>query len=209
MKCREFLATVESLFVGLFFRNHSGLDSTHVTCAALLAGLGLLGLPVDAAEIEQPPAADVTLDEVTVTAMRLRLAELRENLTRLEEQIYARYNDLNKVDKYDILCSDYTRTGTHLSQRYCRPQFEEDARNEEGQVAFRSWRQVHDPYAPMPAASVEIPESPVPKILAKVPAFQEHMRQVMEKDPQLRRWLRERAEAAEEFERTRRELFAR
>lgn len=174
--------------------------------ATWLAGLAFFSPFTDAADVTQPPA-NVVLDEALVNAKRMRLDELRREMTRLEDQIYARYNDLNTVDKFDVVCSDYTRTGTRISRRYCRGVFEDQIKTEEGQVVGRSLQRIYDPYAKVPPASVELPEPPVPKILAQIPAYQKHMRQVMEKDPQLRQWLRERAAVAKQMERTRREMF--
>jgi hypothetical protein len=174
--------------------------------AAWLTGLAFFSPLMHAADVTQPPAS-VVLDEALVNAKRLRLDELRREMTRLEDQIYARYNDLNTIDKFDVVCSDYTRTGTRISRRYCRGVFEDEIKAEEGQVTGRSLQRILDPYAKVPQASVELPEPPVPKILAQTPAYRKNMRQVMEKDPQLRQWLRERAAVATQMERTRREMF--
>lgn len=156
-----------------------------------------------------PPAAGTVLDEVLVRAKRVRIDELRREVIRLEDQLYARYNDVNRIGRFDIVCSDDARTGTRIERRYCRPKFEDTAKAEEGQVAFLSIAQVHDPYAPVPAASVQLPDSPVPKIMAQVPHFQRHMRQIMQEDQQLQQLLQERAAAQERLQRAQRELFDR
>lgn len=161
----------------------------------------------DAAGVSQSPTEE-TLDEVQVRATR-RLHELRQEITRLEDQIYARYNDLNEVDKFDVVCSDYTRTGTRLSLRYCRPVFEDQAKADEGQVAGLALQQIHDPYAKVPPASVQLPEPLEPKIKAQMPGYQRHMMRIIRNDPQLQRLLRERAAVAEQFRRTQRESFGR
>jgi hypothetical protein len=174
--------------------------------ATWLAGLAFLSPLTDAADVAQPPAA-VVLDEALVNAKRMRLDELRREMTRLEDQIYARYNALNTIDKYDVICSDYTRTGTRISRRYCRGVFEEQIKTEGGQVEGRAVQRIYDTYAKVPEASVELPEPVIPRILAETPAYQKQMRRVMEKDPQLRKWLQQRAAVAEQMERTRREMF--
>jgi predicted nuclease with TOPRIM domain len=154
-------------------------------------------------------AADEVLDEVEVRARRARIDELRREVTRLEDRIYARYNDLNRIDRFDIVCSEEARTGTRIERRYCRPKFEYQAKVEEGQVAFLSIQQRSDHDAPVAAASVQLPDSPVNKILQQVPQFQRHMRRIMEEDRQLQDLMEERADAAERLERARSELFAR
>jgi hypothetical protein len=173
--------------------------------ALWIAGLLLLVSPfTGAADVSRPPA-NIVLDEALVNGRRMRLDELRRESERLEDQIYARYNDVNTIDKFDVVCSEYTRTGTRFSGRYCRPVFEEQAKVEEGRVAFEALQMIANDRRL--AGSVQLPESPVPKILAQMPDYQRHMRKTMEKDPQLRKLLRERAAVAEQMERTRREMF--
>lgn len=176
--------------------------------AVCLAGVVLVHSLAEAAGVTPLPADEV-LDEVQVHGTRARIDELRQEMIRLEDEIYARYNDLNTIDKYDVICSDYARTGTRIERRYCRPLFEDRAKAEEGQVAFQSLQKIHDPIARVSPASVQLPESPVRKILEQMPAYQRHMRQIMEKDPQLQKLLRDRAAAAEQLQRAQRELFGR
>jgi hypothetical protein len=172
-----------------------------IWCAALLL---LLGPQAGAADSAEPPT-ELTLDDVEVRAARLRIDELRREMEHLEDQIYARYNAVNVIARFDVVCSAYARTGTRLIRRYCRPVFEDEAKTEEGRVAFEARQQIHD--SQKSAGSVRLPDSPVPKILAQMPAFQRHMRKIMAQDPQLMMMLRQRAAVAEQMQRTRREMF--
>jgi hypothetical protein len=170
----------------------------------------LLGVnPAFAVEALQP-REDEVLDEVEVRGIRGRIDDLRQEMIRLEDEIYARYNDLNTISKYDVLCSDYARTGTRIERRYCRPVFEDQEKADEGQVALLALQQIRQGGAPPPPpSSVQLPETPVMKIPAQMPAFQKHMRQVMEDDVQLQKLLRDRSEAADRLRQAQRTLFKR
>ena len=84
-------------------------------------------------EAAQPaPDASATTDitdEVLVRGTRLR--ELKAAIVAAEDRFYARYNELNKVDAFDIECATDAHTGTKLKQRRCltRLQLEARARN--------------------------------------------------------------------------------
>lgn len=195
---------------GIFLPSRLKVDLPRASFAvASLPGMGLAALllwqPTAFAAEATSPREEELLEEVEVRGADARLSELRQEMSRLEEEIYARYNDLNKIGKYEVLCSDYARTGTRLERRYCRPRFEDDAKTEEGRMVLLARQQIMDQRSL--AASVQIPESPVLKILAEMPAFQKNMREIVEKDPQVQRLLQERAAVAEQMQRTRRGLF--
>jgi len=84
-------------------------------------------------EAAQPaPDASATTDitdEVLVRSTRLR--ELKAAIVAAEDRFYVRYNELNKVDAFDIECALDAHTGTKLKQRRCftRVQLEARARN--------------------------------------------------------------------------------
>jgi hypothetical protein len=85
----------------------------------------------------QPPAPDATqaqraedMDEVVVTGRRLR--ELRAAAIEAEDRFYALYNDLNKVDDFDIECSADAPTGSRLDRRSCVTNVQLEARQDHG-----------------------------------------------------------------------------
>jgi hypothetical protein len=86
----------------------------------------------DAAQLEdqvRPASAQLT-DEVLVRGARLR--ELRAATVAAEERFYARYNELNKVDDYDIECAMNVHTGQRIPQRRCLTRLQLDARARNG-----------------------------------------------------------------------------
>jgi hypothetical protein len=98
-------------------------------CIVMICGC-VAGPPCDAAQPgpEASATTDIT-DEVLVRGTRLR--ELKAAIVAAEDRFYVRYNELNKVDAYDILCALDAHTGTKLKQRRCftKVQLEAKARN--------------------------------------------------------------------------------
>jgi hypothetical protein len=81
--------------------------------AALFAGLVLA--PAFAAE---PKAtSNDRPDEFIVTAKAIE--DLRIKIRLAEDEVYARFNDINSDDGHDIHCYDLSSPGTHVQKRRC------------------------------------------------------------------------------------------
>lgn len=61
-------------------------------------------------------------EEVVVRGRRL--TDLRSEVQMAREQAYAIFNQINSNDDFDVYCRDEGRTGTRVTQRVCRAQFE-------------------------------------------------------------------------------------
>jgi len=74
--------------------------------------------------------------EVIVTP-EVRFGTLKKLLIQIEDDFFAKFNELNLDDDYDVVCYRFKPTGSHISRRVCEPQFYMDARaDNSGQVAF-------------------------------------------------------------------------
>jgi hypothetical protein len=147
--------------------------------------------------------AEVILDEAVVEATRAKLTEMRQEMIRLEDRFYERYNELNGNDDFDIHCALETRPGTRLKGRHCRPVFEAGAVETEARDYLQQLPSVNDP-TPKPEAP------PVPAIMAieaRRPDFRKNMVELTRKDRELFRLLRERDKVARKYEATRRKVF--
>jgi hypothetical protein len=134
--------------------------------------------------------------EVVVSGARLDAMRLQ--ILRLEDQFYGRYNALNKDDDYDIQCITRARTGTRLVTRSCRPAFESIAVQEEASARSTTMGGVSRGAMVTPAASrIEIRRS----------EFQQNMKDLTARDPELARLLRERGELTAQYESMRRGMF--
>jgi hypothetical protein len=72
-----------------------------------------------AAEVEaSPPATD---DTIVVQGQSLGL--LRSEILRAEELVFARFNDINSDDEFDIDCRMEVPTGSRVPRRVCRANF--------------------------------------------------------------------------------------
>ena len=157
------------------------------------------------------------LDEVLVRAQRVQLQEMRKEMVRLEDQFYARYDELNTNDDFDIHCFKEARTGTRIIKRTCRAAYEDEALQEEGQAAL-AIRQYVQPglqsykFAFLPDPKMLVGGTPAPPmmtILAHLDEFRANMKDVVSRDPQLLDLLRERAELIRRYEAARRRIFKR
>jgi hypothetical protein len=95
------------------------------------------------------------MEEIVIKGRLERLAELRKAIDAAEDRAYARYNELNDDDAYDVECTDRAPTGRRLTARYCEPKYVADNGNLEAQklanvpnntgsnVRFQSARELH------------------------------------------------------------------
>ncbi|HEX7080391.1 MAG TPA: hypothetical protein VF329_05210 [Gammaproteobacteria bacterium] len=140
-------------------------------CIALLAGAatGQESAP-DAARREPPSTVD---DEVVVRG-RSR-AELRLQMQLAEEAVYARFNEINSSDEFDIHCLREPVTGSRILRRVCQPEF---WRNAQARAAEETVR-----------AMQGSPSTPVAAVLGeamyKGELLEDEMRRLAREDDQL------------------------
>lgn len=166
------------------------------TVVAVIAALAAM----DGAAASEPGRASAQeLDEVTVYGSQDHISNLRQAMVDAEDRFYARYNELNAVDEFDVSCRDEARTGTKLRRRSCRGLYEDRARHEEGVEAFKIRQFIHDS-----GGKLYMPASPpVPAevaIEARRPEFQRNMRDLVSRNEELVQLLAERTIAIDRFE---------
>ena len=129
------------------------------------------------------------MEEVIVRGTRLY--ELRAAIVAAEDKFFARYNDLNTIDDFDIDCNRVQITGTKFQKRRCAPRLLDkvlasDAR--ETLEAMQDGRQKRgeDPDAILARHSGE---------------YKENMLKILRNDPQLRALVRDREKAQERYDR--------
>lgn len=100
----------------------------------LLAGALTLGHAVFAQEDEQENTnAEESSQQASapfevIVNPTLNIGDLEKLITQAEDDMFAKYNELNLDDDYDILCRDIKPTGSHISVRSCEPVFLDKAR---------------------------------------------------------------------------------
>jgi hypothetical protein len=137
------------------------------------------------------------LDRVDVYGSRPDLSKLREAIVEAEDRFYARYNDINAKDDFDIKCRVEASTGTRLIKRTCKPLYQEVAVQEGAKqaVELRQKFQSNGGYALLGSNSPPVPAAII--IMARRPEFEKNMRDVVQKHPELAVLLEQRAAAAE------------
>jgi hypothetical protein len=136
------------------------------------------------------PGPSEPMEEVEIIGQRA-LRELREEMIRVEDKFYKRYNELNTKDEYDVHCNMEKVTGTLISTRVCRPEFVSDATSEEAKGFLGG-------YTVAPANMV---------IMAKYPEFEREALSVINKNRDLRVLIRERETLEARYENVRRQQF--
>jgi len=84
--------------------------------------------------------AGTEVDEVVVRGQRLY--EMRAAIVAAEDKFFARYNDLNSIDEFDIDCRQLKRTGSISERRACFPRIVEQATTDEAKAFYDAWLQI-------------------------------------------------------------------
>lgn len=123
--------------------------SSHGYRLVLMFCFGFMSVPGAAAEASAASSAAVPgsaissaadtpprqeLGEVVVRGTRLW--QMRAAILEAEQRFYARYNELNTRDEFDVHCASEAPLGTRLKQRVCRVAFIRDAQADYAQALF-------------------------------------------------------------------------
>jgi hypothetical protein len=99
----------------------------------VLALVSTVGLAGEAAPVPVRPDTELTeLDEVRV--LGVKVSQMRARLIAAEERFYARYNELNTNNDFDVECKSEARLGTRLRRRSCKPVYFANAQTAEAQA---------------------------------------------------------------------------
>jgi hypothetical protein len=91
-----------------------------------MKGLSIFALAAFAAPLsaqDAAPLAPQAAGEEEVIVRGHTPLELRLEIERVENTVYARFNALNSTDDFDILCSENAPTGSNIRVRTCKPNF--------------------------------------------------------------------------------------
>ncbi len=92
--------------------------------AVLLMTVATVAAPATTPSPELPEVIE-ELEEVEVQGTPL--FAMRKAIVEAEDRFFARYNELNQKDEFDIVCRQEQRLGTRISRRVCVPQLVDDA----------------------------------------------------------------------------------
>ncbi len=122
------------------------------------------------------------LDEIVVSGELESLSGARKAIIEAEDRFYARYNELNKNDAFDINCRIEIPTGQRLGFRVCQPRYVDDGLHQEAQRL----------YLPTDEGTVQLQTADV-IYSARVDEMKKHTLALVKQDPELLRALLERA----------------
>jgi len=134
-------------------------------------------------------------DEIVVHGTALWA--LREDVIKAEDRFYAAFNQLNQVDDFDVECKWDAPTGTRIRQRKCLTK-----------VALRAQQVYASDYVNFLQGSGPMPDNdPGMVLLDRYGEFKENVLYLLKMNPELRRLVRERANAVKRYNDERRKRF--
>jgi hypothetical protein len=136
-------------------------------------------------------AEESTVPEVEINAQREKLAVMRSEMVKLEDEFYTEYNKLNTDHQYDIFCHMEAPLGTRLKDRVCRAVFVDKATEAEAQALLRG-------ETVTPASQIA---------LMKETDYEKNVLAVINKHPELRKLIRERETLGKRYEAVRKQKF--
>lgn len=80
---------------------------------------------------------DVALPYEIVITPNVMKRDLRKLLIQVEDDFFARFNELNLDDNYDVYCYTHTPTMSHIQKRQCEPIFMIRARGDDASIFFQ------------------------------------------------------------------------
>jgi len=161
----------------------------------LIAGAAFLA-PTWGAETASAPAATAEVSE-EVIVRGTPLWELRENVIKAEDRFYSRYNELNKVDDFDVECRWDAPTGSHVKRRGCLTR-----------LASRVDQVYASDYVNFLQGSGPMPDSdPHMALLDRYADFKDNVLYLLKMNPDLRRLVQERAAAVKRYNDERSKYF--
>ncbi len=160
---------------------------------ATIGVVALLMLPI--ASLSQEPSTPVSevpgpdvLEEVVVYG-DVPLLVLRSEMDLAIDSYFAKFNELNSTDEFDIHCEREIHTGTRIKQRQCRARFYSDL---EAQAA-REWRDFGGPPPQQWLASRQV------LIQRKAQLLDEEMKTLIDEHPELLEALTKAGAAEEKY----------
>jgi hypothetical protein len=160
-----------------------GVEESRGKRAGAIVIVALFATQCLAAADPKPVSPGENLDELVIRAKRLKLREMRAQIVEVENRFYAKYNELNTNDDYDIHCREYAATGSISKDRVCRASFEERLDIHYARDVMRMMDGV---------GTVPPPQAPDRELLEKYALLRKHALKVINANPELRRMVRER-----------------
>jgi hypothetical protein len=182
-------------------------------------------VPLTRIAVAASPDQDGSPDTENVKVTRAQLDKVLQEMVKSEDAFYKRYNELNPNDDFDMTCSREAR-GTNARRRYCVPVYMKKAIQAQGQSQANNLQQNFDSsqrgstfdtggnsQMPMAGAMLSAGAPPVTTeasvsaqalIEARRKDFQQNMRDVVSRNPELIEMLRQRDELGKRYEAMRR-----
>jgi len=160
------------------------LPAARLPAIGLMAALAAVTLISTALAWAAPARAAEPLSEIEVRAQREKLSLLLQEMVKLEDHFYERYNELNKEPRFNMVCEKDAKTGSHLKSRNCLPVFVTEAQHTFAESTVWAMQSSFQGDA-SDLAGGGLPAAASGEILRKWPEFENNMLEVMRENPEL------------------------
>jgi hypothetical protein len=125
-----------------------------------------------------------SVDEVVVRGKHSEIAELRRQIFQAESTFFERYNEVNTIRDFDVICRMHPPIGSNIKRRQCLAVYMIEARDGEF-GAYMNGNSGWSSYTSTPTRSTgEL-------IAERRPDFSKNLQAVTNKNPELRKLVRE------------------
>jgi hypothetical protein len=138
------------------------------------------------------------LDEVVVRGTRL--SELKAAIVEAEDRFYARYNELNNVDVFDIVCTIDSPTGTKINQRVCLTKLQLNAKRDYAREYLQNLQDTTKYAGESPGPGKPPDTNPNAVWSVRYEEYRDNMLYLLSRHPDLRRLASEGEEAQKRFD---------
>ena len=144
-------------------------------CGAFVVAAGSAASAQDTASTAAKDKDDtIQVPEIIINGQDEKLSELKAEVFKAEDAFFEAFNRVNTKPEYRTYCDFELPIDSHLRWRICKPQFVEDATEEEGQSYLPFG------HAARPASMV---------INQKMPEYRQYLHKLVKQDPTLRKAL--------------------
>jgi hypothetical protein len=154
--------------------NHKQAVLLSLACGVFVVAACSLAAAEDAASTVTKEKDNVQVPEIIINGRKETLSQLKAEIYKAEDEFFKAFNEANDKPEYRTYCDLEAPIDSHILQRVCKPQFIDDATEGEAQSVLPFGHPAR------PAISV---------INQKMPEYRKYMRDLVKKDPKLRKAL--------------------
>lgn len=181
--------------------SHKRTGSLGLLCGVFaVAAYSLAAADEAAATTSKEKADTVEVPEVIIKGHKEKLSQLEAEVIRAQDAFYDAFNQASTVKEYETHCDMGMPLDSHILRRVCNPQFVHSATQDESMALLGAGL--------TPGGGGPSPTTPASIIISrKMSAYHKYVRDLVHRDPQLRKALGLYYSLSQHYEAVRKEKF--